>query len=71
VPREIVLRLSHDEDLSVRRSIAGHPNLPIERLLELTEDPDPGIAERAAANPSLPPETMHRLLDAAGIPSHA
>ena len=70
-PSEIVLRLSHDEDLSVRRSIAGHPNLPVERLLELTEDPDPGTAERAAANPSLPPETMHRLLDAAGIPNHA
>lgn len=67
---------SHDPNVNVRRSIAGHPNLPPERLAELLHDLDDGIAERAARNSSLLPEAMRRLLDELdvsglqGRPSH-
>jgi len=65
---DVVLVLSHDPSVNVRRSIAGHPNLPAERLAELLHDPDDGIAERAARNSSLPPEAMRRLLDELDVP---
>jgi hypothetical protein len=58
----IVARLSHDNDPTVRRAMAGCPQLPINRIVELLDDPD--LAEPAAANPALPVATMWQIIEA-------
>ncbi|MEV5830312.1 hypothetical protein AB0L25_32580 [Spirillospora sp. NPDC052242] len=58
---EVVERLSHDDDMRVRRAMARSPRLPLGRLLVLLDEP--GTAASAAANPALPVEVMERMVD--------
>ncbi|AWZ04749.1 MULTISPECIES: HEAT repeat domain-containing protein [unclassified Streptomyces] len=62
---ELVERLSHDPDDTVRGRAAADPRLPHARLVELLGSNR--MPYTAALNPALPAPLMHRLLDIAGV----
>jgi hypothetical protein len=62
-PAELIERLSHDEDDSVRCWMAHDDRLPLTRVIELFDDPATSAA--ASANPRLPVELMEKILDEA------
>ncbi|MWA02960.1 hypothetical protein F8568_021785 [Actinomadura sp. LD22] len=61
IPPQSIEALSHDADLTVRRSAAADARLPAARLLEMLADD--GTAEAAARNPALPLQTMEEILN--------
>ncbi|MGW0395871.1 hypothetical protein ACWDYJ_34375 [Streptomyces sp. NPDC003042] len=64
---QLVERLSHDENDTVRRHAVADPRLPYTRLIEMLGEGE--MSRTAALNPALPVELMHQLLDIAGVNS--
>ncbi|MFF5265491.1 hypothetical protein ACFY4C_42000 [Actinomadura viridis] len=59
IPSQLIETLSHDPDLTVRRSAAADARLPTRRLLKMLADNE--TAEAAARNPALPVKTMEEI----------
>jgi hypothetical protein len=53
-PKEILTKLSEDEDNNVRYWVANNPNTPIEALTILSKDKDYSIRYRVAYNTNTP-----------------
>lgn len=46
-PASVLDKLSTDSDHSVRYSVAGNPNTPLDKIMKLTSDVDDRVSERA------------------------
>jgi hypothetical protein len=53
-PPSALVRLSHDKDLEIRRSVARNPGTPPGALALLATDWEAGVRLGAASNPHLP-----------------
>ena len=58
---EILIALTRDKDISVRRNVAGNSSMPPEILIALTRDKDISVRRIVAKNPSTPPEALTAL----------
>ena len=55
-PPKVLIALSKDNDVYVRRGVAKNPNTPPETLIALSKDEYYGVREAAMNNPNCPIE---------------
>ena len=67
LPCKLALQLAADTQPEVRRSIAGHRNLPSKAQDNLLGDPNEWVVHATAASPWLALKQMQRLLALAGL----
>ena len=66
---QVWIKLSEDEDVSVREAVANNPSTPLEVLVKLSVDKEYTVREEVARNRSTPPEILAKLSeeDKAGV----
>ncbi len=60
-PRQVLLRLAEDANVSIRRAVAENPRTPIEVLKKLVFDPDSEVRMAVAENKNSPAEILALL----------
>ena len=58
---QVWIKLSEDEVVDIRKTVANNPSTPPEALVKLSGDEEYLVREEVAANPSTPPEVLVKL----------
>jgi hypothetical protein len=58
---QVWIKLSEDEVVDIRKTVANNPSTPPEVLVKLSGDKEYLVREEVAANPSTPPEVLVKL----------